>query len=211
MIDPDKLSLYLVTDPVLCGARGVLETCRLAVRAGVRAVQLRDKNACTRDLVRIAGSLCSLCRDSGALFMVNDRVDVALASGASGVHLGMDDMPVEMARRLLGEEAVIGASVRTKEEAAAARDAGADYLAANLVFATATKTDLDGPLGLEGVRELREATPLPLVAIGGLNSSNAEAVMKAGADGIAVVSAVMAAEDVEAAVRELLKAVRVRA
>ena len=199
-MNPRQLSLYLVTDPVLCGTRGVEETCRLALLAGVGTVQLRDKKASTRELIRIAETLGSLCREHGALFIVNDRIDVALVSGADGVHLGQDDMPIKMARRILGPDAVIGASVRTVEEAVSAWKDGADYLAANLIFQTDTKTDLGEPLGPEAVTVLKKATSLPLVAIGGINASNADTVRKAGADGIAVVSAIMAAEDVPLAV-----------
>ncbi len=205
MVDPKKLRLYLVTDPVLCGSRGVEETCRLALRAGVGTVQLRDKGASTRELLYTAGLLSELCAEVGALFIVNDRVDVAMAAGADGVHLGQDDMPVRTARKLLGKGAVIGASVRTAEEARRAFREGADYLAANLVFATYTKTDLGEPLGLEGVRELKAAAPLPLVAIGGIKSSNSGDVLRWGADGIAVVSAIMSAEDVHGAVMKLLE------
>ena len=196
----ERLSLYLVTDPILCGSRGVPETCRLALEAGVGTLQLRDKNASTRELVRMAVILRDLCRKHGALFIVNDRIDVARASGADGVHLGQDDMPVLLARKLLGPDAVIGASARSPEEAEAAWKEGADYVAANLIFQTDTKTDLGEPLGIEAIPELKKASPLPLVAIGGINPSNADVVRRAGADGIAVVSAIMAAEDVPLAV-----------
>lgn len=202
-MNPERLSLYLVTDPALCGSRGVEETCRLALEAGVGTLQLRDKNASTRELIRMAVILQELCRKHGALFIVNDRVDVAMAAGADGVHLGQDDMPVYLARRFLGPDAVIGASVRSPEEAVSAWNDGADYIAANLVFPTDTKTDLGEPLGTEAVMELKKASPLPLVAIGGINPSNADSVRKAGADGIAVVSAIMAAEDVSLAVAML--------
>ncbi|MEN8207701.1 MAG: thiamine phosphate synthase [Candidatus Fermentibacteria bacterium] len=201
---PEQLSVYLVTDPVLCGSRGVEETCRLALEAGVRAVQLRDKNASTRELIRLAVILQHLCARYEALFIVNDRVDVAMAAGADGVHLGQDDMPVALARKLLGTDAVIGSSVRSPAEAESAWREGADYIAANLVFPTDTKTDLGEPLGIGAVPELKKATPLPLVAIGGINPSNAGIVRRAGADGIAVVSAIMAAEDVPLAVALLL-------
>ncbi len=203
-MNPEQLSLYLVTDPVLCGSRGVAETCRLALEAGVGTLQLRDKNASTRELVRMAVNLQNLCRRHEALFIVNDRIDVAMVSGADGVHLGQDDMPVLLARQLLGPDAVIGASARSPQEALQAYEEGADYIAANLVFPTDTKTDLGEPLGIEAIAELKKASPLPLVAIGGINPSNADIVRKAGADGIAVVSAIMAAEDVPGAVRALL-------
>ncbi len=204
-MNPEQLSLYLVTDPILCGSRGVEETCRLALEGGVGTLQLRDKNASTRELIHMAVILQSLCRRHGALFIVNDRVDVAMASGADGVHLGQDDMPVSLARKFLGPDAVIGASARSPQEAMLAYEEGADYIAANLVFPTETKTDLGEPLGIEAITDLKRASPLPLVAIGGINPSNAHIVRKAGADGIAVVSAIMAAEDVTEVVRALLK------
>ncbi len=203
-MNPRQLSLYLVTDPILCGSRGVEETCRLALKAGVGALQLRDKNATTRELINMAVILRNLCRVHDALFIVNDRTDVAMAAGADGVHLGQDDMPVFMARNILGPEAVIGVSVRSPKEVVSAWREGADYLAANLVFPTETKTDLGEPLGTEAITELKKASPLPLIAIGGINPSNADIARKAGADGIAVVSAIMAAEDVQQAVARLL-------
>lgn len=146
----------------------------------------------------------ALCENHGAIFIVNDRVDVALACGAHGVHLGQDDMPAAAARGLLGPEAVLGISVRSVDEAVAAWENGADYIAANMVFATDTKTDIEKPLGPEAIGCLKKATPLPLIAIGGINKTNADIVRKAGADGIAVVSAIMAAPQVDSAVRDLL-------
>ncbi len=199
----EALRLYLVTDPVLCGPGGVLEVCDKALAAGVGFLQLRDKTAFTRDLLEQAKALVRLSREHHCLFVVNDRVDVAMASGAHGVHLGADDMPVATARRLMGPEALIGASVRTADEAVAAWKDGADYLAANIVFNTPTKPDPRDPLGLSGVRLLAGATPLPLVAIGGMNVSNARSVIDAGAAGIAVVSAIMSAPDPGLAARQL--------
>lgn len=163
-------------------------------------MQLRDKSASTLKLVEQASTLRDLCREHDALFLVNDRVDVALAVDADGVHLGQEDMPLALARKLMGPSSVIGVSVRTCTEAKAAEAGGADYIAANMVFPTETKTDLPAPLGLAEVARLADATGLPLVAIGGINESNFRQVLKAGADGVAVVSAIMAAEDVAAAV-----------
>lgn len=202
---PEALKLYLVTDPLLCGPRGMVETCSLALRGGVRCVQYRDKGAATGDLLVTGRVLASRVREYGGLFLVNDRVDVALAVGADGVHLGQDDMPAAEARRLMGPGAVIGISVRTPEEARRAWKDGADYLAANIVFETPTKPDARPPLGLSGVRILAGASPLPLVAIGGIHPGNARSVREAGAMGVAVVSAVMAAPDPEEAVREFLR------
>jgi thiamine-phosphate pyrophosphorylase len=184
-----------VTDPRLAGSRGVTGTVRLALEAGVRAVQLRDKTATDSEFLAQAHELRTLCAFHGALFIVNDRVNIAQACSAHGVHLGQDDMGSAEARRILGPEAVIGVSVRSVEEAMAAERAGADYVAANMIFATATKTDLPGPLGLEAVRELKAAVGIPLVAIGGITTENAAAVLAAGADGLAVVSALMSSPD----------------
>lgn len=199
----DSLRLYLVTDPVLCGPGGVLSVCEKALAAGVGFLQLRDKTASTRDLLEQAKAMVRLSNGHHCLFVVNDRVDVAIASCAHGVHLGADDMPVATARELMGPEAVIGASVRTPEEALAAWKDGADYLAANIVFHSPTKPDPRMPLGLKGVTLLAGATPLPLVAIGGINISNARSVIDAGADGIAVVSAIMSAPDPGLAAQQL--------
>jgi thiamine-phosphate pyrophosphorylase len=207
MVDPGRLRLYLVTDPVLCGERGVEETCRIALEAGVTAVQLRDKLASTREMIETGRNLSGLCRKHGVPFIVNDRVDVAMACDADGVHLGQEDMSVPLARTLMGNDRLIGVSVRSPGEAKAAWMQGAGYIAANMIFSTSTKTDLDGPLGLEAIRDIKDASPLPLVAIGGINAENAAEVVAAGADGIAVVSAIMAAEDVGDAVRRLLAVV----
>lgn len=204
---PELLRVYLVTDPDMPGDLGLVGTCRKAMEAGVRIVQLRDKKASTRSLVATAEELLKATRESSALLLVNDRVDVAMAAGADGVHLGQDDMPAADARRLLGPEAVIGVSVRTREEAELARSQGADYLAANLVFPTETKTDLPSPLGLEGVARLRRSTRLPLVAIGGIDHRNAADVVRVGADGVAVVSAIMASNKPGRAAARLLAAV----
>lgn len=201
----DPLRLYLVTDPVLCGRRGVVDVCEKALSAGVGFLQLRDKTASTRVLIEQAKTLVRLSNDHRSIFVVNDRVDVALASGAHGVHLGEEDMPVATARTLMGPDAIIGASVRTAAEALSAWKDGADYLAANIVFRTPTKPDPREPLGLEGIGLLAAATPLPLVAIGGINTMNARSVIDAGAAGIAVVSAIMSAPDPGKATRLLLE------
>ena len=184
-----------MTDPVLSGSRGVPETVRQAVEAGVRAVQLRDKDATDEEFVAMARILGPICASAGALFLVNDRVRLAAACGADGAHVGQDDMDAATARTMLGPGAVLGVSVRTAEEARAAERAGADYVAANMVFATSTKTDLPGPLGIASVRELRSVVTIPLVAIGGITTENASEVLAAGADGLAVVSALMASPD----------------
>ncbi len=202
----DALKLYLVTDPVLHGGRGVIPTVREALEAGVRFVQLRDKNASTGEMLGSALKLKDLCLHYSAWFVVNDRIDVAMASEADGVHLGQSDMPADIARSLMGPEAVIGVSTRTPEEASRACADGADYIAANLVFTTETKKDAGKPLGLEAVKELSEVCSLPLVAIGGVNPDNTGMLMNAGCSGVAVVSAIMNAEEPAAQVRRFLAA-----
>jgi len=201
----EALKLYLVTDPVLHGGRGVVPTCREALEAGVRFLQFRDKDASTRQLYETARELKSLCDEYSAWFVVNDRIDVAMAVCAHGVHLGQSDMPAGAARGILGPEAVIGVSARTVEEARAASVAGADYIAANLVFSTSTKKGLGKPLGLDMVRKLSEASSLPLIAIGGIKPENTASVIEAGCSGVAVVTAIMNAESPALEVRRFIK------
>ncbi len=185
------LKLYLVTDPVLHRGRGVEATCEEALKAGVRFVQLRDKNASTRSLYDSALALRNLCNKYSSYFVVNDRIDIAMAVKADGVHLGQSDMPADVARAIMGSEAIIGVSVRTVDEAEKAKADGADYIAANLVFSTETKKDIKEPLGLEMVSTLSRASSLPMIAIGGINPENTALVINAGCAGVAVVTAVM--------------------
>lgn len=166
-------------------------------------VQLREKTACTRELVALAESLQELLAPRRVPLIINDRIDVALAVGAAGAHLGQNDMPAARARRLLGDGRLLGVSVSTVEEARRAESDGADYLGVSPLYATPTKTDTPPAVGLAGLRALRAATRGPLVAIGGLAAANLLPVLASGADGIAVVSAIMAAEDPAAAAREL--------
>lgn len=187
---------YLVTDAALSRA-GNARDVRAAVAAGVTVVQYRAKEGAARALLREAAALRELCRGA-ALFIVNDRVDLALAVDADGVHVGQDDLPCEVARRLLGPERIVGVSVRTPDEARAAVAAGADYVAVSPVFATRTKTDAGAGCGVEGVRAVRAAVAVPVVAIGGIDLSNAAGVVAAGADAICAISAVVAAPDVGA-------------
>ncbi len=188
------LKLYLVTDPVLHHGRGVEATCKIALKAGVRFVQLRDKTASTESLYHSAVVLRELCRKHNSYFVVNDRIDVAMAARADGVHLGQSDMPADIARSLMGPDAIIGVSVRTVEEAEKAAKDGADYIAANLVFPTGTKKDAGEPLGLEAVSLLASVSQLPLIAIGGITPDNTKLVMDAGCSGVAVVTAIMNAD-----------------
>jgi thiamine-phosphate pyrophosphorylase len=198
-------SLYLVTDQGLSRGRSCLEIVAAAIRGGATMVQYRAKAATTRDMVEEARSLLALCRSRGVPLIINDRADVALAVDADGLHVGQDDLSAVLARRLLGRTKILGVSVGDPEEARRALAEGADYVGASPIFATPTKADAPRPLGVEGLRALAAATRAPVVAIGGIDAGNAAAIFEAGASGIAVVSAIVAAQDVEAAARSLRK------
>lgn len=190
---------YFITDAGL-SVRGNLRDVRDAVRAGAAVVQYREKGKPTCEMVAEACRIRRLCADT--LFIVNDRVDVALASRADGVHLGNDDMPYAAARRLLGGKRIIGVTVHSVREARAAERAGADYVGVSPIFATSTKKDAGAPGGVGLVRRVRRAVSLPVVAIGGITLENAPAVIGAGADAVCAVSAVVASPDPLRAVRE---------
>ena len=196
-------TLYAVIDPHACRGRSAQEVARLAVQGGATVVQLRDKECSTREFLALAGSLHEMLTPLGVPLIINDRLDVALAVGAAGVHVGPSDMSPAVARRLMGEDALIGLSVETEQQALAAAEAGVDYLGVGPIFATSTKVDTASEWGLAGLRRLRSRSRHVLVAIGGVNRSNAAEVVRAGADGIAVVSAICAADEPEAAAAEL--------
>jgi thiamine-phosphate pyrophosphorylase len=195
--------LYFVTDRALCGHRTVEEVVLMALRGGASCIQLREKEASTRDFVEQAQRIKAIMVPFRASLIINDRIDVALAVGAHGVHIGQQDMPFEIARRLLGPRAIIGLSVETWEDVERAGALDVDYLGVSPVFETPTKSDTKGHWGLEGLSRIRAATHRPLVAIGGLHAGNAAEVIRAGADSIAVVSAICVAADPYQAALEL--------
>lgn len=199
------LRLYLVTDAALSRGRSLEDVVSAAVQGGVGCVQLREKQRDTRDFVALAVSLKAMLSAQRIPLVINDRIDVTLACGADGVHLGQSDMPVQDARRLLPAEVFIGWSVETLQDVQRATHLPVDYLGVSPVFATPTKTDTSAPWGLDGLRQVRAATPLPLVAIGGIDPDNALQVLQAGADGLAVVSAICSADDPRAAAARLLR------
>jgi thiamine-phosphate pyrophosphorylase len=201
-------TLYLVTDSRLIGERSLGDVIGAAIRGGARVIQYREKGLTTRQMVKSAEILRQVCQQFGAVFLINDRLDVALAVDADGVHLGQSDMPVGIARRLLGKGKILGVSVQDARAMDEAVSDGADYLSLSPVFATPTKPDHDEPLGLEKVKVLAGRSPLPVVAIGGINATNLGAVMRAGAHGICVISAVLGAPDPEQAARELYQLAR---
>jgi thiamine-phosphate pyrophosphorylase len=199
-------SLYLVADADFAAGRDLAGIVEAAVRGGVTLVQLRAKSLSGREFVelgrRIAGRLATM----GIPLIVNDRLDIALACGASGAHVGQEDMPVAMARRILGPGRTIGLSVNTPEEAVRAERDGADYVGAGPTYATSTKETALDVLGPEGVGRIKRAVRIPVVAIGGIAAENASAVAASGADGIAVVSAILGAPDARRAAEELKRA-----
>jgi thiamine-phosphate pyrophosphorylase len=196
-----NLSLYLVTDPELCARHGLVETVVAAVRGGVTVVQLRDKHASDDEMIDQARRLKTALAGSGVPLIVNDRLVVAVESGADGLHIGQDDGDVAAARTALGEGAILGLSVQTHEQLKQLDPASLDYLGFGPVFATSTKQDHARPLGFAGLASLAAASPLPSVAIGGLKAEHAGQVRAAGAKGPAVVSAICGHPDPEAAAR----------
>jgi len=201
-------SLYVVTDRPLARGRLLEQVVEAALRGGATVIQLREKEASTREFIVLGRRLQELCRARQVPLIINDRLDVALAIEADGVHVGQDDMPVALARRFLGPDRILGATASTPQEARQAEADGADYLGCNAVFYTPTKTDTGTPLGIEGFRRLVQTVSIPVVAIGGIKATNAAELIRAGAAGVAVVSAVMAADDPEAAAREICQVVR---
>jgi thiamine-phosphate pyrophosphorylase len=200
-------SLYLVTDRGLSRGRSTLDVVTAAVNGGATAVQLREKECSTLEFIQQAQSIKAFLKTRNIPLIINDRVDVALAVEADGVHLGQTDMPLETAKNILSNTMIIGISAECLADAVAAEKGGADYLGVSPIYATPTKTDTAPALGLGGLTKIRQAVKLPLVGIGGLNQDNAAEVIRNGADGVAVVSAIVAADNPEAATRKLKQAI----
>ena len=200
--------LCVVTRDVERLRRGHLEVARAALEGGATMIQFREKDLAGGALLALAEALRDLARAYGATFIVNDRVDIALASGADGVHLGNEDMPIAVARPILGAEAVIGASVDNVRAAQEAEAAGASYLGVGPVYPTGSKADAGAAIGVGRIGKIASAVSIPVLAIGGLTCDNVHTAIEAGADGIAVISAVAEAEDMEDAARLLLHCVR---
>lgn len=194
--------LYLILDKKLCGDRDLLTLAEEAVKGGVDIIQLRDKESTVRKIVEIASRLSKLAQKKKITFIINDRVDIALAVGAQGVHLGDDDFPLNLARQILGRDKIIGISTHSLAEAREAQEEGADYVSVGAIFPTQTK--LESPVvGVETIREIAKEVRIPFVAIGGINLNNVKEVIKAGAKRIAVGKAILESEDVCETAREL--------
>ncbi len=195
--------LYVVTDEKLSKGRSNVEIARLAYEGGADVVQLRMKNASKEAMIKDALAIQELADDFCRFFIVNDSVEVALESGADGVHLGQSDMPIEKAVEILGNDKIIGISANTVETAMDAKEKGATYIGVGSIFTTATKPDADQGIGLDAIYRIHQAVDIPLVAIGGINLGNVQEVIRAGADAAAVVSAVVSQDDVRKAAHDL--------
>lgn len=202
--------LYLVTDHKLCMGRSILDVVRSAVAGGVQAVQIREKTGNTRDFLELAKLLVREIQSQNIPILINDRVDIALASGAAGVHLGQSDMPVLDARHILGDKAIIGLTIPTMKILEESLALPIQYIAIGPVFPTATKTNTAPTWGIEGMQKARKYLDsmnvnIPLMTIGGIDAKNAKNILDAGIDSLAVVSAICSAQNPELASREILK------
>lgn len=200
-------SLYVITDRAIGKNRPLEEIVAAAIRGGATMIQLREKVWGARRLVEAGRRLLAITRPAGVPLIVNDRVDVALVIDADGVHLGQDDLPVADARRILGPERIVGASAGTLPEAMSAEADGADYVGVGSIFPTASKPDAGDAIGPEVLRQIRAALSIPVVAIGGITHANVAEAIRAGAHGVAAISAVVGAEDIREATRRLVAAI----
>lgn len=198
--------LHILTDTVLQSRFSHMEITRLAITGGADTIQYRQKSGSTREMIEIARNMKQLCSEAGVTFIVNDRLDVAIAAEADGVHLGQDDFPIPMARELLGEGRIIGGSAATLDEARKSLSEGADYVGFGPVYPTSSKDDAGPVSGIDILKQVVEIIPLPIIAIGGVGAENIPDVMRAGAHGIAVISAVCCQDDPEEATRSLYQA-----
>ncbi len=195
--------VHVLTDTVLQSRFSHTELTRLAIAGGADTIQYRQKQASTLEMIETARAMKAVCSESGAVFIVNDRIDVAMASHADGVHLGQADFPIALARRILGVDVLIGGSAATIHEARHCLEQGADYIGFGPVFPTTSKDDAGPVSGLIGLRKLKAAMDIPVIAIGGIDETNAADVIGAGAHGIAVISCVCCRDDPEEAARRL--------
>jgi len=199
-------TLYVITDAKLSRGRSHLEVARTAIEGGASIIQFREKEMTTRQLVETARKMKELTEEANIPLIINDRLDVALAVDADGVHVGQDDMPATLARRLMGRK-IVGVSATTVEEALQAQADGADYLGVGPIYPTGTKPDAVPPIGLARLAQIVQAVEIPVVAIGGISQGNAGEVIACGVDGVAVISAVVSAPDIAVAARRLRETV----
>ncbi|MFC0903647.1 thiamine phosphate synthase [Clostridium sp. MT-14] len=198
-------SLYLVTDRSFLKNIDLSKAVEDAISGGVTLVQLREKNISTREFYKLALKIKEVTDYYKVPFIINDRLDIAQAVDADGVHLGQSDMPLVAARKILGRDKIIGISAGTVEEAVDAQKNSADYIGIGAIFFTGTKKDIDTPIGIEGLRKIYNSISIPAVAIGGINEQNFKDVLSTGVDGISVISAILGKNDIKAAAKALLK------
>jgi thiamine-phosphate pyrophosphorylase len=211
MLRRDKIArltgLYVIIDTQALKERNHVEAAAQAIHGGASVIQLRDKLTSKKELLPVAKQLNDMCAEHKVLFIVNDHLDLAIATGADGLHLGQDDLPVKTARKLLAMDKILGISARTVADALSAEADGADYIAVGSIYPTASKEEAT-VVGLERLRQVKQAVSLPVVAIGGINQDNAAEVMTAGASAVAVISATLQAKDMERAARQLVDAIK---
>lgn len=198
--------LYLITDRSFLNGRDLKTCIEDALKGGATLVQIREKDTSTRDFFEVAKEIKEVTSKYNVPLIINDRIDIALAIDAEGVHLGQSDMPIAIAREILGKDKIIGISANNLEEAIEAQKNGADYLGLGPVFYTGTKKDIKEPIGLTGLAEITKNINIPSVAIGGINKENAKPILDAGVDGISLISAILGSENIEKATEELLSA-----
>ncbi|MCX8082472.1 MAG: thiamine phosphate synthase [bacterium] len=197
--------LYFITDSILT-KKSIIADVEASIKAGTEIVQYREKDKPAREMLEEAFKIKKIC-EGKAIFLVNDRVDIALIVDADGVHLGQDDIPCVYAREILGKDKIIGITVHNVEEAIKAEEDGANYLGVSPIFLTKTKKDARAPLGVEVIKEIKKVVSLPVIVAGGINLDNLASVLSAGADGIASVSAIISGGNVEEECRKFIKAI----
>ncbi|WP_102401150.1 thiamine phosphate synthase [Haloimpatiens massiliensis] len=197
--------IYLVTDRRFLKNISLKEAVEESIKGGASIIQIREKEATTREFFNIASEIHDITKYYNVPLIINDRIDIAQAIKAEGVHLGQDDMPIEYARKILGEDIIIGISCGNVYEALEAQNKGANYLGLGAVFSTNTKKDIDIPIGLNGLKEITSKIHIPSVAIGGVNHSNAKSVMETGVSGLSVISCILGSNNIKKATEELKK------
>jgi thiamine-phosphate pyrophosphorylase len=195
-------SLYLVTDRSFLNNKSIKDAVEEAIKGGVTMVQVREKDVSSREFYKVALEVKEITDKYKLPLIINDRIDIAQAVDASGVHLGQSDLPLKLARDILGKDKIIGISVGNVKEAKEAETDGADYVGIGTIFFTGTKKDIKTPIGIEGLTEIVKSIGIPSVAIGGINEENAKDVLNSGTDGVAVISAILGKEDIRKAAEE---------
>jgi len=201
-----EADLYFITDRKL-SKKTEIDDVKAAIKAGVKIIQYREKELPTKEIYTKAKELREITKKNNVLLIINDRVDIALAVDADGIHLGLDDMPYDIARKLLGNK-IIGLTVHNFEEAIEAENLGADYVGISPIFATTTKLDAGKPAGLELIKKIKNKINIPFVAIGGINFENLDSVLKAGAKSVAAISSIVTKDDVEAESKRFIEKIK---